>query len=116
MIQRERSANEQSQARTRWSFDRVARLGFLVGQGLDSRHIADDPMIASTRNNVHRQVNRFGLAFREPVALRLPPHVLDRLDAAAMKRGLTRGGLMREVLLAAASEDTLLDNILDDGA
>ncbi len=103
-------------ARTRWSFDRVARLGFLVGQGFDARYIADDPIIASTRNNVHRQVHRFGLAFREAVALRLPEQALDHLDRAAIKRGLSRGALMRAVLLAAASEQALLDNILDDGA
>jgi hypothetical protein len=116
MTQLETTNDDPMPARTRWSFDRVARLGFLVGQGFDARHIAADPMIASTRNNVHRQVHRFGLAFREAIAMRLPQPALDRLDAAAIKRGLTRGGLIREVLLAAASDAALIDNILDDGA
>ncbi len=116
MARREGLTENCPATRTPWSFDRIARLGFLVGQGFDARYIASDPMIASTHNNVHRQVNRFGLAFREAIALRLPQQALDRLDAAAVKRRLTRGGLMRAVLLAAASEDTLLDNILDDGA
>ena len=116
MTQSEPSREHHLPARTRWSLDRVARLGFLVGQGFDARYIADDPMIASTRNNVHRQVHRFGLAFREAIALRLPAQALDHLDAAAIRRGLSRGALMRAVLLAAASEQALLDNILDDGA
>ena len=102
--------------RTRWSFQRVARLGFLVGQGLDAKHVAGDPMIASTANNVHRQAQRFGLAFREAAGLRLPPDVAGRIDAAAEKRNLSRDGLIRSLLLAAASEATLIDNILDDGA
>lgn len=102
-------------ARTRWSFERVARLGFLVGQGLDARRVADDPMIASTANNVHRQAQRFGLAFREAAGLRLPPEVAARIDAAASKRGLSRDGLVRLLLVAAGSDGSLIDNILDDG-
>ncbi len=101
--------------RTRWSFERVARLGFLVGQGLDAKRVADDPMIASTSNNVHRQAQRFGLAFREAAGLRLPQEVIARFDAAAAKRGLSRDGLVRILLVAAGSDGSLIDNILDDG-
>lgn len=101
--------------RTRWSFERVARLGFLVGQGLDAKRVARDPMIASTANNVHRQAQRFGLAFREAAGLRLPHAVAGRYDAAATKRGLSRDGLIRVLLIAAGSDDVLIDNILDDG-
>ena len=82
-----------SRLRTRWSTNRVARLGFLVGQGWDAKRVARDPAIASTPNNVHRQAQRFGLAFRDVVGLRLPAEVTLRLDAAASKRGLTRDGL-----------------------
>lgn len=102
-------------SRTRWSFERVARLGFLVGRGLDAKRVADDPMIASTPNNVHRQAQRFGLAFREAAGLRLPPDVASRFDAAASKRGLDRDGLIRALLVAAGSDAGLIDNILDDG-
>ena len=100
--------------RTRWSFQRVARLGFLVGQGLDAKQVAGDPMIASTSNNVHRQAQRFGLAFREATPLRLPGTVANRLDVAAAKRALSRDGLIRSLVIAAASDDALIDNILDD--
>ena len=102
--------------RTPWSAPRVARLGFLVGQGWDARRVADDPAIASTPNNVHRQAQRFGLAFREAAGLRLPPAVCTRFDAAAAKRGLTRDGFIRSLLVAAGSDEGLIDNILDDDA
>lgn len=105
-----------SSARTHWSSSRVARLGFLVGQGWDAKRVARDPAIASTANNVHRQAQRFGLAFRDVVGLRLPSDVALRLDAAAGKRGLTREGLIRSLLVAAGSDGTLIDNILDDDA
>lgn len=101
--------------RTRWSFSRVARLGFLVGRGLDAKGVAVDPLIASTPNNVHRQVQRFGLAFRE-VGARLPRDVTRRLDAAANRRGLNRDGLIHMLLMAAGSDASLIDNILDDEA
>ena len=102
-------------SRTRWCFPRVARLGFLVGQGWDAKRVAVDPLIASTPNNVHRQAQRFGLAFREAAGLRLPNDVMGRLDEAAAKRGLNRDGLIRAVLVTAGSEAGLIDNILDDG-
>ena len=102
-------------SRTRWSFVRVARLGFLVGQGWDAKRVAVDPMIASTATNVHRQAQRFGLAFREAAGLRLPHDVMSRFDEAAAKRGMNRDGLIRMVLVTAGSEAGLIDNILDDG-
>ncbi len=104
--------------KTSWTSARVARLGFLVGQGFGAKRIADDPLIASTPNNVHRQAQRFGLAFRDATAtsLRLTPEAAARYDAAAAKRGLTREALIRLLLLVAADEPNLLDNILDDEA
>lgn len=107
-----------SKQKTIWTAERIARLGFLVGQGFAARRIAEDPLIASTPNNVHRQAQRFGLAFREAVAtaLRLPPDAAARYDAAAEKRGLTREALIKLLVVTAAGEPNLLDNILDDGA
>lgn len=106
-----------SSPKTRWTSERVARLGFLVGQGWDAKRVAGDPLIASTPNNVHRQAQRFGLAFRDsPASLRLPGEAGNLYDAAAAKRGLTREGLIRMLLVTAASDATLIDNILDDGA
>ena len=102
---------------TRWPASRVARLGFLIGQGLDAAHVAGDPLIASTTGNVHRQARRFGLAFREAVSpTRLPPHVARRYEAAAARRSLTREEVYRLLLVVAGSDDGLIDNILDDGA
>jgi hypothetical protein len=107
-----------SPPKTRWTTERIARLGFLVGQGWDAKRVADDPMIASTPNNVHRQAQRFGLAFRDqPCALfHLPGNAGAFCDAAAAKRSLTREGLIRLLLVTAASDANLIDNILDDGA
>lgn len=107
-----------SNQKTIWTATRIARLGFLVGQGFAAKRVADDPLIASTPNNVHRQAQRFGLAFREAmaVALRLTPEAASRYDAAAEKRGLTREALIRLLVMTAAAEPNLLDNILDDGA
>ena len=103
--------------KTRWTSERVARLGFLVGQGWDAKRVAGDPLIASTPNNVHRQAQRFGLAFRDSQGslYRLPGEAGGLYDAAAAKRGLTREGLIRMLLVTAASDAALIDNILDDG-
>ena len=103
--------------KTRWSIERVARLGFLIGQGWDARRVAGDPLVASTANNVYRQAQRFGLAFRDaPTGFhRLPGDAGCLYDAAAAKRGLTREGLIRVLLITAASDASLIDNILDDG-
>jgi hypothetical protein len=104
--------------KTAWTAERVARLGFLVGQGFAAKRIAEDPLIASTPNNVHRQAQRFGLAFRDSkgAALRLPPEAAARFDEAADKRGMTREAIIRMLLVTAGGEPNLLDNILDDDA
>ncbi len=99
-----------------WTRDRVARLGFLVGQGLDTGQVARDPAVATSIGNVRRQANRFGLAIRDAADRRLPPEIGERLDAAAARRGLSRERLIRALVLAAGSDPSLLDNILDDEA
>jgi hypothetical protein len=102
--------------RTRWTAERIARLGFLIGLHWDAKRVADDPLIASTPNNVHRQAQRFGLSFRAAsVPLRLPPAATALYDAAAEKRGLSREALIRQMLIVAAEDPNMLDNILDDG-
>jgi len=104
--------------KTRWTAERIARLGFLIGLGWDAKRVAEDPLIVSTANNVHRQAQRFGLAFRAVPAspFRLPPEANELYDSAATKRGLTREALMRMLLIVAAEDPSLIDNILDDGA
>jgi hypothetical protein len=104
--------------KSRWTGERIARLGFLLGLGWDAKRIAEDPIIASTPNNVHRQAQRFGLAFRAAAAavpLRLTPEAAQHFDAAGAKRGLTREAVIRLLLLEVAAEPNLIENILDDG-
>src|SRR6516162_6865006 len=104
--------------RSRWTGERIARLGFLLGLGWDAKRIAEDPIVASTPNNVHRQAQRFGLAFRAAAAamsLRLPTDTVSHLDQAAVKRGITREAMIRLLLLEIAADPNLIDNILDDG-
>jgi hypothetical protein len=104
--------------KSRWTGERIARLGFLLGLGWDAKRIAEDPIISSTPNNVHRQAQRFGLAFRAAAAamsLRLPAEAAIHFDAAAAARNLTREAMIKLLLLEVASEPHLIDNILDDG-
>ena len=74
--------------RRRWTSERIARLGFLLGLGWDAARVAADPIIASTPNNVHRQAQRFGLAFRTASTASLPASATRYFDAAAERRGL----------------------------
>ncbi len=104
--------------KARWTGERIARLGFLLGLGWDAKRIAEDPIIASTQNNVHRQAQRFGLGFRAAAAamsLQLPPDAASHFETAALKRGLTRDAMIRNLLVEVAADPNLLDNILDDG-
>jgi hypothetical protein len=104
--------------KTHWTGERIARLGFLLGLGWDAKRVAEDPIIASTPNNVHRQVQRFGLGFRAAAAalsLQLPPNATSHFEAAATKRGLSRDAMIHKLLLEVAADPSLLDNILDDG-
>ena len=90
-----------------WTGERIARLGFLLGLGWEAKRIAEDPIICSTPNNVHRQAQRFGLAFRAVAAatsLRLPSEANGYFEAAAAKRNLTRETMIRLLLLEVASE------------
>ena len=99
-----------------WTRDRIARLGFLVGLGLDAEGIAHDPSVDTTPGNVRRQANRFGLTLRDPVGRRIPADICNRLDEAARRRGLSRETLIRTLVLVAGADTSLLNNILDDDA
>jgi hypothetical protein len=104
--------------KSHWTGERIARLGFLLGLGWDAKRVAEDPIIASTPNNVFRQAQRFGLGFRAAaaaLALQLPPDATSHFEAAASKRGLTGQAMIHNLLLEVAADPNLLDNILDDG-
>ena len=99
-----------------WTRDRIARLGFLVGLGLDVEGIAHDPGVGPSPGNVRRQVSRFGLTLRVANERRLPPDIRRQLDSAARHRGLSRDELIHTLVLIAGSDPTLIANILDDDA
>lgn len=102
----------------RWTSARIALLGCLVGQGWDAARIAKHPLIDTTVNNIHRQVQRFGLSFTEArnnSALNLKISHREIIEKAALKRGLTYEMFIQYILVTLAKEPTLLDNILDDG-
>jgi hypothetical protein len=105
--------------RSRWTGERIARLGFLIGLGLDAKSVAADPIISSTDGNVHRQVKRFGLNFRSAKDLlifhNIPQECINNFDNAAKKRRMTTGELLHEIIKIITIEPYLLDNILDDG-
>ena len=104
--------------KTHWTGERIARLGFLLGLGWDAKRVAEDPIIASTPNNVFRQAQRFRLGFRAAAAalsLQLPPDAASHFEAAAFKPGLTGEAVIRNLLVEIAADPNLLDNILDDG-
>ncbi len=103
--------------KSRWTGERIARLGFLIGRGWDAKRISVDPLIKATPNNVHRQAQRFGLAFREAgegTPVKLSGEVGLKLDAAASSRGMTREKFLQSFLQIATSEESLIDNIMDD--
>ncbi len=110
--------NDTDFPKTRWTSERIARLGFLIGLGWDSDHISKDPIIKTTAHNVHRQADRFGLRFREVPRspLQLPPKIAAEYDKAAAKRGITREMLIRMLLIVAGEDTALIENILDDEA
>jgi hypothetical protein len=96
--------------------ERIFRLGFLVGLGWDARRIANDKIIMSTHNCVHRQVQRYGGHFREEgMRVELTQDAAGHFDKAAYKRGMSREKLIQVLLLEIAKDPNLLDNILDDG-
>lgn len=102
--------------KTRWTGERIARLGFLLGMGWDAKRIAVDPLIQSTANNVHRQAQRFGLAFRAAnnSDLKLTAKQAQTFDLAAAKRGITRECIINLLIKTAGADVSLLENILDD--
>lgn len=104
--------------KSRWTSYRVALLGFLVGQGWDAKRIANHPLINSTSNNVHRQAQRFGLAFREANScnsLKLKSEHRAIFEKAASDRNMTYELFIQYLLVILAKEPSLIDNILDDG-
>ncbi len=94
--------------RQRWTGERIARLGFLAGQGWTAKKIADDPLIRSTPNNVYRQAARFGIALSDgpqgQVRVRLPVANMAVVDRAAAMAGITRDAFVRRWMIAATVE------------
>lgn len=114
------AATKAKKRTSRWTSERIARLGFLIGAGWEPKRIAQDPIIHSTISNVHRQALRFGLSFLTAKYIAstfwLSGISSEVYDKAAFKRGLTREALIRLLLTIISKEPCLLDNIIDDGA
>lgn len=102
--------------RSEWNYERVFRLGLLVGLGWDAKRIGADPLIQRTANNVRHQVLRLGGHFRDAtMGVRLLQTSATFYDAEAEKRGMTREKLIQGMLEEIAKDKTLFDNIMDDG-
>jgi hypothetical protein len=94
-----------------WTEKRIARVGFLIGLGWNCRMIAEDRKIATSEENLYRQVSRLELSFREASQIRkMQKPFLD----AAEKRGITEATLRKRLLDEIAADPVLIDNILDD--
>lgn len=91
-----------------WTRERIARLGLLVGRGWSGQRIADD--LGTSRSNVFRQAQRFGLSIRG--ARRLIS--FDVFISAGAKRGITAEQLVDRLLSEIEGDPVLIDNILDD--
>src|ERR1700744_3016760 len=73
-----------------WNHTRVARLGFLMGQGKTAAEIAADEAIQRTPNAVQLKATRLGLRFRDvrpTIHLQLTDHEIADLSGEAMTRG-----------------------------
>lgn len=97
------STHYDNHARMRWTPQRIARLGFLAGQGWCAKQIANE--LGTSAYNIYRMGNRFEVLFMSN----------KRFDLAAVKRGITRGTLVARVLQELASDSNLIENVLDDG-
>jgi hypothetical protein len=93
-------------ANKKWTEERIATLGFLVGCGWDGERVAT--YFGTTRGNIFRQALRFGLSFREAAREN------DALRAAAAQRGITQEELVARLLSEIDLCPVLIDNSLDD--
>lgn len=102
--------------RTTWTHRRCAWLGYLIGQGWAAKRIAEDPLIRSTPNNVYRQAHRMDLTFTGPPAaaalLRLPVATSAFYERLAARHGLTRDAMIRRIVIAAASDPSLVETLV----
>ncbi|CAM6053274.1 unnamed protein product [Sphagnum tenellum] len=97
---------------SRWSGERIARLGFLVGCGWDAARIGADPLIGSTAKNVHRQVQRFGLSFRVADKISIKPKVVEDIEPIAGELGMSPEALVNRLMMHII-KDNLVKAILD---
>ncbi len=96
----------------KWTGDRIATLGYMVGAGRSPESIAQE--MATTAGNVYRQAARFGLTFRSQPSLTMSPHTYQVMKAAANRRGIDTADLVNRVLRLLGADPTLLENVIDD--
>jgi hypothetical protein len=97
--------------RSKWTRGRIARLGFLIGAGLDGHRVAADPGIDTTPGNVYRVAKIWSLSFRAATRMAQGSVVFSK---AAALRGISPEQLRERIFAVLESEPTLIDNILDD--
>ena len=97
----------------KWTEDRIAELGYLIGTGRSPSAIAEE--LGTTAGNVYRQAARFGLTFRAAPSLSMSPKTYKVLSHAAQIRGIDTAELVNRVLRLLGEDRTLLVNVLDDG-
>jgi len=97
----------------KWTEDRIATLGYMVGAGRSPEMIAEE--MGTTAGNVYRQVARFGLTFRSAPSLSMSPRTYATFRDAAVKRGIDTATLVNRVLRLMGEDRTLLVNVIDDG-
>ena len=98
-----------------WSKERIAKLGFLVGRGWDSKAIAEALRVSP--GAVYTCVRRLGLRFRggsEVLVVELDPYEISALKSTAAKLNLTHVELAAKILKICAKEPDLVANILDE--
>src|ERR1700752_4432858 len=101
----------------RWTNERVALLGFLVGLGWDSCQISKHPSINTTPNNVHRQVQRCGLSFRNACRLnkedlKVQENIWAFYASAAKDHGVSPESVILGLLIICAKNPTIFDNVM----
>jgi hypothetical protein len=99
---------------TRWTYERVALLGYLVGSGRKVEAAAEE--LGVTAGDVYRQAARFGLSFRASPAIGMTNHTYRSIQMAARRRGIDTATLVNRVLKLLGADATLLENCIDDDA
>ena len=96
----------------KWTEDRIAQLGYLIGTGRGVETIAEE--MGTTSGNVYERARHFGLSFRTAPGISMSTHTYKAVGAAAHRRGQDTATIVNKVLRILGDDPTLLENVLDD--